>query len=835
LENAISTVRAVDSYHSETDILMLMEMEGLTMEMPMVLISDYQAPDRMQTTVTMAFLGEEFELQVITVRETDYILDPEIGEWVISPEPMSFLPAEGWDYPLPEDMDALQLVGKESLNGVPVYHLEGLVSAEDLDLAQPGLEADLEGEMNIEYWIGVEDSLVWKVVLDGELAISGPETGTVVLTTTAIYSDYDIPVNIQPPEVADTTAASEAAITGLLDCEAAGAGYLPYGDDKLGIGFCHPAGWVVDDTVELSGFLAVSPEGFGVGDTVPDCLVLIYPHGTLAQFPGTVTEAEGTLALGFILMDMIVQDTSPSTLPVTETVGDQEITTIEARGTAEEEEVLGIISGLKRGAATGMAIGYLLDEEAYRATAEGIMGSIVVALPELVQAGEAHPVPLNEFHEGRWTADQPGRHSFRLGDVTSEPLAEQVAVLVVSQLLAQGGLDDKGELQIYDPEGQFVDGFTTGWMHAQSFTQDPDGGWVQHYTFGFLEPDALRAVLEQAGEYTTTVSGDTFRHEEGRYRLGIFDMQPDSPAVLDLVEDELGAGEYYEYEVDGIANRATIAYLRPIGPQAEELTLSLELLNETGERLEEKHNYMHSGDDVFLYWVPPEAAAFTLLVTEVEGQPAQFELTLLREPRAEEPESEDLFCDKYVVEIEVREDGTLQVEEQQTFVSADDEPYELRRTLRPGGAVEVTDIELLEGDIAYTEAGTGEVRTYHVTEGDDEVEVHWYSAGTPESTWTFTLRYTVIAGVQKDTEGRDVITWQAIQPDRDHRVRNGQVVVSLPTESQVHEFIAFGAQGEASAKTKSTDIIVTNEVIFDLSHDLLPGQGMEIRIVSNLE
>jgi hypothetical protein len=629
-------------------------------------------------------------------------------------------------------------------------------------------------------------------------------------------------------EVREATAATpDTAIARSLDCEGVGEEFVAYGDDELGIGFCHPSGWVVDDTVQIGGFLAVSPDGYGLGDSMPECLVLIYPHETVAQLSQPNSEAEDILGLGLDFFVMIVQDASSDESPTTASIGDQNIATVQARGTTEGQAVLGLITGIKRGEATAMAISFVLDEDAYRTLAEGIMGSFVVTLPELAVVGEARPIGLNEFQDGVWTADRPGRHSLHIEASTP--------VLFVSQLLAQGGLDDKADLQVYDPQSVFVDQFTTGWMHAQSAFQDPDGCWVHHYAFGHLEPDALRLVLDRVGEYTVTVGGSTFWHDEGMYRLRVLDMRPGSPAVLDIAQAGLDAGEAAEYVVDGTANRPTMAYLRPSGSQAQELTLSLELLDDTGERVEEKHNHMHSGDDVFLFWVPRNNVPYTIRVAEVDGQPAQYELTLLAAPRPEEPEPTSLSCDEYNVDIEVQETGDLLVDEQHTLVFAEEMTYESHRTLHLTNTDGIAQIEVSEGEQQYAQSESGEVGTYAIVEEEDALVIRWFTAGTPRSSRAFTLRYVVRGAVQQDEEGRDVVVWKAMPPERDYRIRQGQVLVHLPAEVRVHEFIAFGAQGEGTAKSKSYDPVITNEVAFVLSHDLMPERGMEVRVVYDLE
>ncbi len=808
-----------DSCHIDMEMQMTATEGGFTMEIPMTFSMDLQPPDRAQATLSMSILGMTAEVDTITIGETIYATNMDTGEWEISPDQIApFDPREFTAFD-PAEIEDLTVVGEETLDGTPVYHLRGKASAEQL-----GDEiAGTEGGLQLEYWIAVEDSRLRQLMMEGELSEEGTTIG---LTATATYSGYGQAVTIEPPEIATAAAAaSGSAIAEQLDCDAAGEGFVAYGDDELGIGFCYPSGWVVDDMVEMSGVVSLSPQGFGAGETLSDCLVLIYPHEMLVQFPNAGFEAEEIVALGFTFFVMIVQDATSDEWPTTASSNGQETATLMAHGTVDGEEVLGIITGITKDGAMGMAISYVLDEEAYRTTAEAVMDSTVVALPAFAQAGEVRPIALNEFQEGSWTAEQAGQHRFQIED--------SIPVLLVGQLLAQGGLDDKADLQIFDPQGVFVDQFTTGWMGAQTYTSDSETleGLVQNNVFGYLQPDALRVVLEQDGEYTIGVGGDTFWHDEGKYRLGIFDMRPDSPAVLELVAGELAAGEAYEYEVDGAANRPTIAYLRPTGPQAEDLTLSLELLDGAGESLEERHNYSYSGDEVFLYWVPREAGPFTVRVTEVDEQPAQFELTMLQEPGDAELEAEGLLCDQYRVEIDVQENGALQVEERQAFVSTVEGTRAYSRTLRLDGAADIVSVEVLEGDEVYAEGDSAEAGTYQVIAMDSEIEVRWHALSAPGSSTMFTLRYTVVGGVQTDAEGRDVVTWQAMQPDRDYRIRDGLVVVRLPAEVEVHEIIAFGAQGTGSAECDSFDAVIADEVTFELSHDLLPGQAMDIRVI----
>jgi hypothetical protein len=90
---------------------------------------------------------------------------------------------------------------------VPAYHLVGTVPSEALGLTPPGIDVDLGGELQIEYWISVEDDLPMQVVLGGNVTAVGDEQGTLVLEVLATFSDHGKPVTIEPPDMPSATAA----------------------------------------------------------------------------------------------------------------------------------------------------------------------------------------------------------------------------------------------------------------------------------------------------------------------------------------------------------------------------------------------------------------------------------------------------------------------------------------------------------------------------------------------------------------------------------------------------------------------------------------------------
>jgi ligand-binding sensor domain-containing protein len=193
LEAAFSALET-DSYHFEMDMEMAVAEGGMTMEIPFTFTGDFQAPDRVQGTMSMSFLGMTIELEFITIGETAYTTNMETGEWEVSTEQVSPFAPEDFTGIDPADIEDLALVGEETLDGTAVYHLTGTVSAQELGDAM----GEAQGELQVGYWIGVEDGRLRQNAVEGELSAEG---GTIDLIATTVYSDYGQSVTIEPPEL----------------------------------------------------------------------------------------------------------------------------------------------------------------------------------------------------------------------------------------------------------------------------------------------------------------------------------------------------------------------------------------------------------------------------------------------------------------------------------------------------------------------------------------------------------------------------------------------------------------------------------------------------------
>ena len=158
-------MRAVDSLHFQVEIEIAVKSADASMTIPVSFEGDYQAPDRARGALKMSLGFFEVESETITIGNDAYFTNPETGLW----EAGSLE-----DVPLVQPTDLLEvgsvpvkglaLAGRETIGGAPAYRLTGTIPAESV-LG----EGDTAGDLQIEYWITEEDSLIRRVALEGDL------------------------------------------------------------------------------------------------------------------------------------------------------------------------------------------------------------------------------------------------------------------------------------------------------------------------------------------------------------------------------------------------------------------------------------------------------------------------------------------------------------------------------------------------------------------------------------------------------------------------------------------------------------------------------------------
>lgn len=202
LEASISALEEYESYHFEMDIQIKLKEEGLTIDMPMTSVGDVQSQDRIHSRLSVTLMGITVESEVILIGETEYATNPETGEWEASTGVSFSLSPTAFTEIDPADLVDLTSLGQESVNGAEVYHLAGSVSSEEI--------GEVGGELQIDYWIGVEDFLPRMIGVEGEIEFTGDgvslqdAAGTANIAMTMELSDFGKTVVIDVPELAPT-------------------------------------------------------------------------------------------------------------------------------------------------------------------------------------------------------------------------------------------------------------------------------------------------------------------------------------------------------------------------------------------------------------------------------------------------------------------------------------------------------------------------------------------------------------------------------------------------------------------------------------------------------
>jgi hypothetical protein len=176
LARAASAVGRAGSLHYALQMEMTMiPVHGQPWTSRSTMIGDYHAPDRLSGALTIANPWSETRSQIIVAGGRTYATHPQTGAWeTVLKRAITYYPVifTGCLLRMAEaDMDGLVLSGWQMLEDEPVYHLKGMGGAQD--------------EIEIEYWLGVEDELPRRAIArTGELPGWSDEAHTVRIAAT---------------------------------------------------------------------------------------------------------------------------------------------------------------------------------------------------------------------------------------------------------------------------------------------------------------------------------------------------------------------------------------------------------------------------------------------------------------------------------------------------------------------------------------------------------------------------------------------------------------------------------------------------------------------------
>jgi hypothetical protein len=198
---AFEAMAKVTSFHFDVRATIKPQSESFNTEIPLAFVGEFQAPDHVRGKLTLSLAFFSMEMETITVGDTTYSTNVQTGQWEITPGLSSAIPSPG----------GLTRVGTASLGDAVAIGLATIDGVQVIQLrAQPPPGTfSAEGASRAEFWIGKDDSLIRKIVAEGEVSLeslgdalgAGGITGTAVLSLTMQLSDFGKPVDIQAPKV----------------------------------------------------------------------------------------------------------------------------------------------------------------------------------------------------------------------------------------------------------------------------------------------------------------------------------------------------------------------------------------------------------------------------------------------------------------------------------------------------------------------------------------------------------------------------------------------------------------------------------------------------------
>jgi len=168
IDESNAVMKDLSGYHFESEMQITVQQGGIQAEIPISMSGDFENPDRSQMEINFEMLGFQFEMEMISIGDENYLTDLETSQWRLDyssqcPSAVAGIGVEPLDagrlgFIDVDEAEELHYEGRQELDGVDVYHFVGSTSLETL-----GLEIGGGAEVwDVEYWIGIQDNLSQK-------------------------------------------------------------------------------------------------------------------------------------------------------------------------------------------------------------------------------------------------------------------------------------------------------------------------------------------------------------------------------------------------------------------------------------------------------------------------------------------------------------------------------------------------------------------------------------------------------------------------------------------------------------------------------------------------
>ena len=311
LEDGLRATQELDSYAAEMEMSVAGSSGGISLEVPITVEGTFQPPDRSKGKVTIDLGGFKFEFEFVNIGDDAYMAEPGSVMWLKddtgSGDIEFFLIIDSLlDDELDDSVDLfenLDYIGVEDVNGVETHHILASLSDATLEDLSP-----TPGEYAIDYWVGVDDGLVHKIIVHGETELLGegdPDSilggfgsGSVEVNIELALDEFNVPVEIEAPEGAVSLPPPldpedykiEVEGTPLFEIEQ-GNGWVLYDMPTVGLAIAAPQSWSVY-SFDAAGREKLSEE---LKTKAPDFV---------AQVENLIQEFEGQVSMMLLGLDV---------------------------------------------------------------------------------------------------------------------------------------------------------------------------------------------------------------------------------------------------------------------------------------------------------------------------------------------------------------------------------------------------------------------------------------------------------------------------------------------------------------------------------------------------
>lgn len=197
------------------------------------------------------------------------------------------------------------------------------------------------------------------------------------------------------------------------------------------------------------------------------------------------------------------------------------------------------------------------------------------------------------------------------------------------------------------------------------------------------------------------------------------------------------------------------------------------------------------------------------------------------------PGEKTLHWERYDVTIDVNQDGTFHVTEDQE-ISFDSGYFSQGYAVIPLGRIEeISNVQLSENGVPYQRGSSGfsQINTYTASQFGGDLDIRWYfePAIGPE-TRQFTLSYDITGGLRVyDNPPTNQVWWRAIDEDFTADITNSTITINLPSQLSADEMLAEVFTHDYDKDNVAIERVDADTVMFQASN-IDQGDAIEPRV-----